>query len=320
MANYHGKLTSAQDIAERCIVRDTLNGQPRVQVFCGPNSADIAAFQEFKNPAWTRDERCSSSSSYGAEWSGTETWAGAVERLRLGWPKGTKAMRDLSLKLTPRLPVVERTRHTYRPSVVPVGGVIVSQAAMLSGSPTPYLGRFAVREKREGSKIVRLGVNVSVSSGVDSATILGKGAAVLALINALKLHGKAVDVTILHASTTGWSETGTAYCHHWHVAPSGSMMNLDQLAMAIANNAGNRRFMFAMTEHLPGDVCPKVYGNYGMPASVKQFFPDVAKQFDILIDSDCMITRGTSKIAAQWSRPEDQVAWVLAELAGQGIA
>lgn len=319
---HHGRLTSQQDIKDRCHIHDTVDGRKRYQIFCDSNSESMEAYGTFQNPAWKSD-RTSTSSKHGRGWFGTDSYGEAITLLREGWPEGTAKMRQLAMRLAPSLPTGQRIRMRYHSSVAPHGMMMVDPAALQMGSPAPFIGRFTQKDKTAGNKIIKIGINLAVSGGVSSDVIEGKGAAVLALIDTLQKLRKEVDVTILSCSRVGqdkWTPAGGhVFLGHWHVKPAGSRMNVDQLAFALINPSANRRFMFAMMEQLPAGVCESEYNSYGMPSAVKTYFPEVAAKFDVFVDSDVYRNLDTFKAKTEWTSVNGQVEWIKAELRRQGV-
>ena len=317
---YSGNLKDAADIQRRAISRDHYNGQDRVFMHCAPSISDMALFgTTTASNGWGEYRSSQTNSKDRRDFDqGTKTYAEAVNYCRFGWREGTERMRQLAMKLTPRLPSGQRVTMQARPSKVPVRGMNINIVAAMAGSPTPFVGRFPTGTKDKGQKIVRIAVNMATSAGVSGDTMQGKGAAILALVDTLQRMGKSVELTLLKALQPCGASVPPVMLK-WNLLPLGARLSTDQLAFSLVSPACARRFFFAMLEHLPSDLVDGYRSGYGMPASINVNFPDIAKQYDIVVDSNCYIDdNGRQRV--EWTSADSQVAFVKNELRKQGIA
>lgn len=313
---YYPSLYTLEDIRERAYRKETVNGKTVVRMDIGPDCDSVETFANVKNPDW--DHERSSVKKNNANWSGSNSYEQAAEWMRKGWPEGTERMKALSLRLQASLPLSEKVRMRYSPTVAPVGGMLIDLPGVISGSPTPYIGRFKTQTRKAGQKIIRLGINCTMSAGVSRRTIEARGAAILALVDQLQLLKYEVDLTVYTAVLYAGGRGLTVM---WHVKPAGRRANLDQIAFAVANAGTLRRVMFGAIEHVKGeDGCGSLYGNYGMPAELdKVVSKEELKKYQIIVDSECYVDENGNKRGGYWDNPEDQKAWVLSQLRKQGV-
>lgn len=311
MANRFPKIETLSDIVAATEVTQK-DGKARIVISCGPDTDSMEAFGTIKPPQWKSS--LSSQSGDNRDWYGTNSYQEAMGFLRYGWKEGTEKVAQLAAKIIPQLPRGQRYKMRYEPTIAPIGGMIIDPVAVLIGSPVPYIGRFKTNRKVDGQKIVRIGLNVTASAGVDAETLMGKGSAVMALINVLQANRKEVDLTVYFATSSG-SHALTA----WHVKPAGMRTNPDSLTFAVVNPSSLRRLGFAMLEHIPAPYQEAYYSGYGMPTSMETHWPDIYKQFDVFVDSECAYEDNGTKKLARWENPQSQIEWVKCQLRKQGI-
>jgi hypothetical protein len=283
----------------------------RTTVAVPPGTANLTVFGETPTTRWQKER---SSQTGGAGFTGTSSYAEAKDLLLHGWPEGTARMRKLAGKLSPRLPKGLKRRMTYRPSVAPIGGTLGNIGAIAMGMPCQYIARRPLGGLTKGNKIVRICLNIGASAGVSKETIEARGVTVLALVDCLIKCQRTVDVTITAANRA--HDAQHRYLFSWHVLPAGQAVNFDHLAFAMAHPSMLRRMKFAVTEHMP--TPDPWYYAYGYPASIVADWPDYAKRFDIMIDSDVYVTPD-GEVKAEWTSPDSQVRWIKEQLRQQGI-
>lgn len=267
-------------------------------------------------PEWGH-RRASQSNSHGTEWYGTPSYDDMLSKLRSGWPDGTEEMKKLSMLLRPCLPMSQRPKFSHRASVVPRGPLAINVPAVIMGRPDTFVGQFRSNQVTKGNKIIRVCCNQTTSAGVDAKTIMGRGAAVLCLIDTLRAAGKSVDITAVFCVTGGYDQTASKTLITWHIAPAGDLLNLNTLAMAIVNPSGQRRALFSGLELLPMPWGQSYHYGYGLPQPMKTTFPEDYKRYDVVADSECAYLGG--RMLLDWSRPEHQIAWVKEQLTALGI-
>lgn len=141
---------------------------------------------------------------------------------------------------------------------------------------------------------INLLVNVSFSAAIDQEKIFGRGAALLALVDALESKGKRVKIDTVCAWST--HETYVSIKDH------GERLDVDRMAFILAHEAYLRGVLFSFWKSFhetedygsqrPTDVTP--------PAQT--IYPEK------MLSSD-----------KQWDTVESSTAWVLAELVKQGV-
>lgn len=246
-------------------------------------------------------------------WSGAQTWKEALTRITQGWPEGTAQTARLAAKLTPRMPRSVRHKIERRPSMVPRGPVVISYPAIVTDLPCPFVGHFRTRELQQHGKIVRIGVNVGASCGVKAEILAARGAAVFVLMQTLQKFGKSVELHALMPIDGRANHGQRKVLIDWTLQSAGAHVNPDILAAVLCSAAGLRRYGFAIMDMLPQDY---QFDSRGWPMPLTHEWPDVTRQYDVLIDSDSIDGAAGMK---PWTDDDVAVEWVKAQLRAQGI-
>lgn len=243
--------------AKRMAAESTNQEAPKVfQTF--PSLQAMMTYAEQQEPGDLPGEERSSRKRAEVGFNDFPTWEAAVTAGRRGWPEGTDKIRTLSAVLTDKvlaqMRIPELTSHDE--------GLVLDVERYREGDPECLLRWEDSDDIMEGQGDVRILVNVCVSSMVSSEVLQGRGAAVVALVQALELAGKRVELTIA-ANVSDKIET------QFIAKPMGEPLQLDQLAFSVASADMFRRFMFACWERAPKAVRDAVgvyqFGSYGMP-------------------------------------------------------
>lgn len=250
---------------------------------------------------------------YGMErdWYGTQNFAEAVELCEKGWPEGVKKIERLSVQFKEML-----THKVFKPVLVhDVWGDTVDVGRFNAGLPDAMMHweQSDIVQKGYGQRIVHIVFNLTVSAGVSTRAIEQRGAAVLALVDALEAAGKRVKIDLVY----GCTGTGSPYKQIalWTNLKQPDMpLQLDQVAFAVVHPSSLRRIGFAIAEHMPPDVQESIGWGYGHPPfdvvskeeqgdiymasgnlyatdwedenKVRKWIEDQLKKFGVLIDED----------------------------------
>ena len=275
---------------------------------CGPQVDSMQAFMDHadqsKGPGAVREFL--GCGYMGADWYGTSSWQEAIDRLRFGWREGMARVEKIRANITAQLPRATKTVYQYRPSVAPIGGLRINYHDIITGGPEPFIGRFKTQQEVHGRRIVKVAVNSCYSAGVSTRVAEARGAAIMALIQQFQLAKMTVDLTIVFpCGMSNWVST-------WHVAPAGYPINNDQLAYALISASALRRMGHAMHAYLTGRA------SY-MPAPLRRVAPELAKTFDIVIESDVAYSAKGAPISAEWSSEKGQIEWIKNMMQAEGI-
>lgn len=261
------------------------------------NYGEFLALCEQELPPFEESRRCAPSE----RWDLNCGFAGALKLARDGWPEGRKTISEISEKLD------SLVGETIRKADIQweVTGDFVDIGRYLTGEPE-CMGQFTEIELPSTGKIVRVMVNLSASAGIDSHDMVKRGAAAVALIDALESCGRQCELFIVSAQTSTYGN-GT----HETIVPvkrAGEHMELDRLAFTLAHPANYRRLFFAAWEHessaLRDNIGYRRHSNYGNPDRASAF----DKECNVIVPH--MLWHGNNEATLQW---------VYSELKKQGI-
>lgn len=180
-------------------------------------------------------------------WSGTHNFEEALKLAREGWPDGVEKTRGVMDQLDQAL-FTEVLRPQPKQDVT---GQWFDPGLVAEGVPECCYEWSEVRQSGPAVKVVLSG---AVSAGVSSQTIINRGAAVCAFIQALELAGRQSEVWLC-MRTSGWE-------YQVCVKQADNPLQLDQLCYALQHPATFRRLCFSEMEHTGH---PGAGGSYGYP-------------------------------------------------------
>jgi hypothetical protein len=189
-----------------------------------------------------------------------------------------------------------------------VSGAVVDVAAAIAGVPESML-EFVEVDKRGAGKLIRLVVNCVAHAGIHADTLKRRGAAVLALVDALESAGLVAEVDIVFFEhSTGDHVTVV------HVKRAGETFDPDRLAYAVAHPDFFRRHIFATWERQAPQVRKELGvegGSYGYPKDAEDVGFEIA-------EGDIYLPRVQDN-GGDWANEKTVKAWVLQQLAEQGV-
>lgn len=252
----------------------------------------------------------SSRQTLGSNWC-DDDWDTTIKKFATGWREGHEAVgklaRVLFTRVTSRTPVEEMRRE-----LLPRENFSVSPEAYITGDPECWLEWHDTDETQEqaGRKLVRVAVDLTASAAVPAATLFARGAATLALVEALEHVGRIVELTAFFAvsdSFRGASKTAKVLVHIVPLKAFGDRPNPDVLACAVAHPGNLRRLHFGVVEGYDATAKAK-WGrsnSYGFPIDKP------------VVEADIHIP--SAGLARHWQSPETAEAWVLDALRSQGV-
>jgi len=197
----------------------------------------------------------SQSETGGESFTGTVDYADAMAKV-FRWDEGAAQVTAMRAQLNLG---IERFRsESYRSAQLPGA---VSMADYIARRPKPVIARRRTDEKAKGhGKVVRIVVNPSASAAIDGEVIMRRGAAVMALAEAIEKRGGRVEILMRYGVTSG----DTQGQYETVIKRAGVALNLNTVAFAMAHPSMLRRLMFRAMENTP-HVMRMTKGGYGSP-------------------------------------------------------
>ncbi len=217
--------------------RVNVDATTRVNVW--PDMADaiddvINAGPEYLNATSTREGN--------AEWSGSDTFADAVDMLRNGWDEHRAAV-EFAVSTVADDPSIEEMMATRFGWTHDFAGGMVDIGRYVVGEPECMIAPMMV-EARQPDAVVRIMLNGSASAAVKTHVLVQRGIVVAALVDTLQKLGRGVEVWWTCQS----SRRGARHANAVMVKSIDEPLDLDDLLFVAANPAMLRRFGFALWE------------------------------------------------------------------------
>lgn len=232
---------------------------------------------------------------------------GAAEGMAFNWKEGADRVNKLRAKVSLGNIRKEKTVVALRkaPGRIDMGRVMQGH---------PYAFQRAVDSDNDAKgmsrNVVDIVLNACASAAVDTKTIEARGAAVLALAEALEQRGKRVRITVGMAN-----DRGCGLDYRIVVKQPGQPLNLNSVAFCVAHPSFFRRFIFSAMEREPREVRASVgiadqgwgYGTVG------EFKADTMPP-NVIYMGGADFRRST-----QWNDPAYVQEWIKETMRGQGI-
>lgn len=238
-------------------------------------------------------------------WAGTRTMDEAIKQARYGWKEGEEKVRTLARRLE-----VKVINRIVREDVnYDVEGMTFDVSRYLNGEPEHWVCIEESTMQMHGQRHVKIMVCVAVSCGVDPETIIARGAAITALIELLEYAGQRVELWIADAESSDVS-AHPRYQRYTKVKAYDQPLDVARTAFAVASPACQRRLGFSLMEQTNDATANYIGPYYGISVDVP-----ADKREDVSLYFGKM--QGTTNVA--WSNPAAAEAWIIAELAAQGV-
>lgn len=237
----------------------------------------------------------------GSGWYGTKNFADA-KGMAFNWPEGANRVNALKAKVS--LGNVRKAKTIVATRKAPGR---IDMGRVMQGHPYGFQRVTDSDADTKGSSrnVVDILINACVSSGVNAKVIEERGAAMLALAEALEQRGKRVRITVGMANRSG---CGIDY--RIVVKQPGQPLNLNSVAFAVAHPSFFRRFIFSAMETESASVRKSVGvpGGYGYVGE----FKDVPESTIYLKGADWTDEN-------KWNDPGFVQGWIKEEMRKQGI-
>jgi len=207
--------------------------------------------------------------------------------------------------------VMSKLRETIKPEptrVYAAAGAFPHIALAAAGNPQHMIRPVPVPGSGKG-RTVRVLVNCSASAGIKTPTMIARGVAYVALVEALQSLGYSVEVWVGVATETGKAR----FCGAWKIKTAGGQIDRDRLIFHMANPSNLRRLGFAVLESLSDNEREALScaggGGYGMPSSFTESFMNQIAA-DVVADAPIRLGERAA---------DDPVSFVIETLTGLNI-
>lgn len=219
-----------------------------------------------------------------------------------GWPEGYQLFKAIADR-------IEVASHVMKPETFfdTTGDYGFDMGRVMSGEPENILNVYETEDISNNGPIISIGVNVVASGVIESSVLIRRGAAILALIDALEQSGKRIELDALYyIGSNNFRGIG-----HKLIVPlkrPDFAAQPDQIAFALAHPAFMRIFMFSALA---------LAGAHGY-SSAGSACGSFANRMPEPINYDLWIPAAIGW-DAQWLDNDSAVAWITAQLAKFGV-
>lgn len=215
-----------------------------------------------------------------AEWTGTATFGDAVQLAREGWSEIRPDIDRIVSGIRDEVTQITRKRIVTRRSVA---GGAVNVGRMMSGDPR-CMKRIRFEPTPATGRVVKIVVNAAASSAVSPEQIRKRGAAIVALVEAIHLSGASTEITVAQR-VVGRTSTNRGYQVRIKVKRAEDRLDINTLMFAVAHPSMLRRIVFGVEERESGEIREEFGlmpgGGYGVPAKLAD--TDMS-EFGIVVD------------------------------------
>jgi hypothetical protein len=200
----------------------------------------------------------------------TRDWAHCLELARTGWDEGRGKLQTEFDKLHGDGDVPENASYSWQEQ-----GEFFDMGAVMSGEPECWM----VCDQDPKRQVWKITANIGMSAVIPAASATHRGAAIMALVEALQDQGHIVELEAVDGARN-WSER---YKKPLHITiPLGiTPLDLGTAAFVLAHPSMSRRVVYALTEY---SDTQEGNSHYGAPWDAPECKTDIAKR-TIYIDA-----------------------------------
>jgi hypothetical protein len=217
------------------------------------------AYVEKADADKSKTDFCSATDTSRPEWHGTASFKQAKDMALNGW-SGIRAEVDA---------LVENIEHAVMPNLAPaftsyfdVSGGMVDVGRFMDGEPECMVETRLVEMAKPG-KVVTVLVQGFYSSASEEDQIKARGAAVVALVDAVEKMQHATEIYVEYTFSK-------KLCHLVKVKGAGEALDIDTLMFILAHPSAYRRISFGVQEGEPAGLGCGPSGSYGEPNDLTQ--------------------------------------------------
>lgn len=170
-------------------------------------------------------------------WRGTKTYAEALDLAKHGWPGGMAQVRAIAMPLVDRVASTVASHSAWGWNVT---GSNYDMGEYMTGTPEVWLSPTFEEQK----PLVRIGIDLTTSGGIDQKILTMRGCAVVALTLALQTAGYIVEVSGL----VGIRPDNTR--DYWSKVtltdPDGGALDTDRLVYGLAHPSASRYLSYTV--------------------------------------------------------------------------
>lgn len=232
--------------------------------------------------------------SYNDHWSGS-TWLEAKKMAQYGWREGREKMQVEINKL-------EMASHVKKPETYfdVTGDYGFDMGRVMSGEPECFMAEYDTDNEKDHGRIIRIVVNNVISAAIPLPVIMRRGAAIIALIDALETANYRIELDMVCAAVVGRK----CLTHIVPLKHADTDVSADQIAFAIGHPSIERRFNFIAIDLFEPNYSGH-YG-YGMPVDIKS-------------DADLYVP-ALNSMDANWHSIESVNKWITTTLHTLGVS
>jgi hypothetical protein len=241
---------------------------------------------------------------------GTRSFAEALDLARKGWPEGAEAARRFAGQFG-----AVAASNVLRPEIgYAVCGDTIDMGRYLMGEPECFMEWRESEVSAAGAKVLKVAINISISSAIPADAIMRRGAAMIALVDLLEQAGRRCEVWVASATCSN----GEHYREFAvRLKEAGQPLETDRLAFAMCHPSMERRLERGLSETVipvkMRDAYDFTSGGAGKPCPLRHTAGDV-------VMPEARYRDANGAIDPTWLTDESCIAKVLALLEAQGIA
>lgn len=261
----------------------------------------LSEFTDYCSGASEMPDAYRTSQTRGRSFHGSHSFEDA-QAIAFHWPEGVERIENVKARIS-----LKSQRVMQQVEMREAGPGVLSMGHYLAGHPQPYMALVDSERVASGSgAVVKILMNISVSSAISKEVIERRGAAVLALVAALEQTGRRVEIVV---GTGGRGQRNWTHDYRVTVKKAQAKLNLNSVAFALAHPDMLRRFVFAAMEREDERFRKgfSVGSGYGRPARFENVPENVIHVHEA--------TYGEP----QWETEESCAAWVVETLKAQGV-
>ena len=219
----------------------------------------------------------------GTDFTNGVSFDGALTMAQTGWLDAADKAKTLTDNLVDKVvQLIELPQLVYD-----VEGIDFDLSRVLDGEPEAWY-RFETKTVQgEGTDLIHIVINCSVSGGVNCDAIIRRGAMIVALIELLEYAGKKVTVSMIGVfGSNRDKDKYEGYSYQVTLRRAGMPLDVPFLMFAVAHPASFRRLGFRLAER-HRDVMREIGACYGHPVNVPKdkqgdiYFPCVHLSRDL---------------------------------------